>query len=422
MNVLITTQIYVPETQASAVLVQELAGALAQRGAQVTVAAGFPHHPYGRLYPGFRWQWCRVEQEDGFRVARGWHLIHPSPSVVVRGLVYASQCAAFLLGAAHSPRPDVVVSYGPPLGGPLTSAVIARQARAKLVSVVYDIYPDIAVELGYLRQPQLIRAAALAEDLMYRLSDRIVVLSEGFRRTLVQDKGVPPEKVAVIPVWLDARDIEPRDRDNPWRREMGIGPEKFVVLYAGTIGLVAGAEVILAAARRLAAYPDILLLMVGAGQAKDDLEVKARQAGLDNIRFLPFQPRERLSDMQSAADVSLVTLAPGRGKTSVPSKVLGYMAAARPVIAAVDLDCDTADLIRKAGCGVVVPPGEPVTLAAAVLHYYRRPEARRTAGEAGYRYFLSHFEKERVLQQYLEVIQSVAAPSCQHHPTQPGAH
>lgn len=408
MRVLITTQVYPPEIQATAVMVRELAEELSRRGAEVTVAAGFPHHPYGRIYPGYCKKLLAVEQENGFRVVRGWHLIHPSPSVTVRGLVMASQCAAFFLGAANCPRPDVVVSYGPPLLGPLTSAFIARTSGARLVTVVYDFYPDIVVNSGYLRQPHLIRAARMSERLAYRLSDRIVVLSEGFRRILVRDKGVAPDKVAVIPVWLDAQDIRPLNRDNSWRHEQGIGPDKFVALYAGTIGLVSGAEVVVEAARYLRSQPDILFLLVGAGHAKERVEIQARHERLTDIRFLPFQPRERLSEVQATADVSLVTLAPGRGRTSVPSKVLGYMAAARPVIAAVDPDCDTADTIRQAGCGLVVPPADPLALAASVLYYYRRPEARRQAGEAGRRYFLSHFERQAVLQRYCQVIQGLA--------------
>jgi colanic acid biosynthesis glycosyl transferase WcaI len=407
MNILIATQVYPPEGHPTAIMIREVAEELSRRGAEVTVATGYPHHPYGRLYPGYRKKLLTVEENNGFRVARGWHLIHPSPSVLVRGLVMASQCGAFYLGAAVSPRPDVVLSYGPPLLGPLTSALIARASEARLVTVIYDFYPDVAVESGHLRQPHLIRAARVGERLMYRLSDRIVVLSEGFRRTLVRDKGVAPEKVAVIPVWLDAQDIVPGDRDNSWRREMGIGPETFVALYAGTIGLVSGAEVILAAARSLAAYPDILFLLVGAGQAKDDLEARAGEERLSNIRFLPFQPRERLSEMQAAADVSLVTLAPGRGKTSVPSKVLGYMAAARPVIAAVDPDCDTAQLIREAGCGLATPPGDGELLAAAILDLYNDAAWRQEMGQRGRAYFETHLEKRQVLDKYCRLLEQL---------------
>jgi colanic acid biosynthesis glycosyl transferase WcaI len=411
MHILITTQVYPPEGHATAIMIQELAEDLSRWGAEVTVAAGYPHHPYGRLYPGFRKKRLQVEPESGFRVIRGWHLIHPSHSLAMRSLVMASQCGAFFLSAANCPRPDVVISCGPPILGPLTSTLIARTSGARLVTIIYDIYPDIAVESGQLRNPTLTLLARKLERVIYRQSERIVVLSEGFRRTLIDNKGVDPQKVAVIPVWLDVRDIFPLSRENAWRREMGISPDTFVVLYAGTIGLVSGAEVVVEAANRLESYQDILFLFVGAGYAKDRVEAKARELGLRNIRFLPFQPRERLSEVQATADVSLVTLAPGRGKTSVPSKVLGYMAAARPVIAAVDDDCDTAELIRKAHGGLVVPPAQPETLSDAILNFYQNSEARKLAGENGLKYFERYFERRHVMAKYIALIEGLSAAS-----------
>ena len=268
-----------------------------------------------------------------------------------------SQAGAYFFAAKASPRPDVIISYGPPLIGPLISSLIARRNHARLLTLIYDIYPDIAVEMGYLKNPALIRAARKLENLIYRRSDKIGVLSEGFRRTLIEEKGVDPQKVALIPVWLDVRDIVPMSRDNAWRAANGDSAR--INLWCFMPARSAWSQVRKwwwkqPGAWKLSGYP---FLFVGAGYAKDRVEAKVRELGLKNIRFLPFQPRERLSEVQATADVSLVTLAPGRGKTSVPSKVLGYMAAARPVIAAVDEDCDTAELIRKAKCGLVVPSG-----------------------------------------------------------------
>jgi colanic acid biosynthesis glycosyl transferase WcaI len=403
-KVLITTQVFPPEVHPSSVMVGELAEHLARQGMAVTVAAGYPHHPYGRLYNGFRKKWLSIETQNGCRVVRGWHLINPSRAMIPRALVMASQCAMFILGALNGNRPDIVISYGPPLIGPLTSGLIARANRAKLINVTCDIYPDILLEMGKLKNPGLIQAVRKLERLIYRVSDRIVVPSEGFRRTLTQEKGLDPEKVVMIPNWLNGQDIVPMNRENSWRREMGIGLANFVILYAGTIGLVSGAEVVIEAARRLKDYPEILFLMVGAGHAKDRIKREVRNCGLQNLRFLPFQPRRRLSEVQAAADVSLVTLAPGRGKTSVPSKVLGYMAAARPVIAAVDEYCDTAKLIKKAECGLVKPPGKGEELAEAVLYYYQHPEAREIAGVNGRWFFLKHFEKEVVLKRYVDLM------------------
>jgi colanic acid biosynthesis glycosyl transferase WcaI len=389
-------------------MVQELAQGMAARGWQVTVAAGFPHHPYGRLYPGYRKKWLSIEDQNGFRVVRGWHLTYDNSSLIARSLVMGSQSMAYLTSVLATPRPDVVISSGPPLIGPLISAMIAGMFESKLVTVIYDFYPDILIELGHLRNPTIIAGARKLESLVYRWSDRILVLSEGFRRTLMEEKGVDPEKLAVVPVWLDSRDVVPGERDNPWRREMGLGPEKFVVLYSGTIGLVSGAQVVIEAARSLADHPHIMFVLVGEGQVKSEVEVMAREAGLKNMRFLPFQPRERLSEVQASADVSLVTLAPGRGKTSVPSKVLGYMAAARPVVAAVDVDCDTAEMIRRARCGLVVPPAQGQALAEAILQVYQHPEEGRAAGASGRDYFLKNLERRVVVDSYLHLLEELS--------------
>jgi len=408
MKVLITAKVFPPEMPAAAVLTRELAQEIGRHGGQVTVVTGYPHHPGGRLFPGFRKQWSQIEEQDGYRLVRGWHIIHPSPAILVRALIMGSKCASFLVSARHALKPDVVISFeGYPLIGPLTSALIAWRYGAKLVSVIYDIHPDIAIELGKVRNPLLIKALRKVEKLTYRWSDRVAVLSESFRQNLINKKGVSPEKIAVVPVWLDEADIVPQSRDNAWRREMGISLEKFVVLYAGTIGLVSGAEVILAAARSLKSMPDILFLLVGGGYAKDQVEVEARQLGLTNIRMLPFQPRERLSELQATADVSLVTLAPERGRTSVPSKVLGYMAAGRPIVASVDMDCDTADMIREAGCGLVVPPGRGEAIAQAVRHYYEHPPQRAADGLSGRQYFLENYEKKRVIGKYLNLLEDL---------------
>jgi colanic acid biosynthesis glycosyl transferase WcaI len=405
MKVLITAKVFPPEMPAAAVMTRELAQEIGRRGGQATVVTGFPHHPGGRLFPGFQRRWVQIEEQNGYRVVRGWHVIHPSPAMPVRALIMASKCASFLTSARHAFKPDVVISFeGYPLIGPLASALIARRYGAKLLSVIYDIYPDIAIELGKIRNPLFIKALKKVESLTYRWSDKVAVLSESFRQNLINEKGVSPEKVAVVPVWLDAGDIVPQSRENAWRREMGIPPEKFVVLYAGTIGLVSGAEVILAAARRLKSREDILFLLVGGGYAKDQVEVEARQLGLTNIRMLPFQPRERLSELQATADVSLVTLAPERGRTSVPSKVLGYMAAARPIVASVDANCDTARMIKEAGCGLVVAPGEGEALAQAVCHYYENPPQRAADGSNGRQYFLKNYEKKRVIGKCLDLL------------------
>lgn len=407
MKVLFTTQVFTPETHPSALMIHQLAHHLIADGHQVSVAAGFPHHPRGRLFDGYHRRPILRETLCAVQVTRVWHFVSPGPRVATRAAVMASQSLAIALAGALSAPPDIVVSYGPPLGGPLLSALVARRFAAPLLSVIYDLYPDAAIRAGSLRVPVLTQLARVMERAAYRLSDHLLVPADGFRRSLL-GRGVPASKISVVPVWLDANEIRPLPRDNAWRREQGIGPDKRVVLYAGTIGLVSGAGMVLDVAERLSSRSDVLILFVGGGQLEAELQANARERRLLNVRFLPFQPRERVAEVQAASDVSVVTLAPGGGYSSVPSKVIGYMAAARPVVASVDFDSDTAECVRRAGCGTVVRPGDSESMATALCHLLDDPCRSSAAAANARKAFERAYSAQVVLSRYTQLLESLA--------------
>ncbi len=146
---------------------------------------------------------------------------------------------------------------------------------------------------------------------------------------------------------------------------------------------------------------------MGEGEERSVLERRVQEAGLENVRFLPFQPRERLAEVQATADVGLVTLAPGRGRTSVPSKVVGYMAAGRPVLASVDRDSDTASEIERGDCGTVVPPADPEEMAAAVVKAAADSDWRRAAGERARSRFDERYSRDEVLELYGDTLEDL---------------
>ncbi len=403
-RILILPQVFPPEIHPTAVMTRELAVHLAAHRWDVDVVCGYPHHPRGVLPEGWSKSLWRTESFDGVKVFRPWHFTHPSRTVPIRLAVYFSQTLSALLGALVRPRADIVLVVGPPLIGGSLGFFAGLRHRAGLVNVIYDLYPDVAVETGKLRNPVGIALAKLAEQFQYRAARLTVVLSEGFKRAL-RRRGVPANKLAVIPVWLDPDEIRPLPHDNAWRREQGIAPDTFVVLYAGTIGVVSGATVVAEAAALLRERTDILFLFVGEGEAKVWVESKARTDGLRNLRCLPFQPRPRLAEVQAAADAGLVTLAPGRGRTSVPSKVLGYLAAGRPVIASVDPDSDTAAAVTQGLFGLVVPPADAGALAAAVEQLSRDRKAAESYGKAARRYFELEFARGPVLERYRQALE-----------------
>jgi colanic acid biosynthesis glycosyl transferase WcaI len=202
------------------------------------------------------------------------------------------------------------------------------------------------------------------------------------------------------------------------RQQLGLGEEHIVCLFAGTIGHVSGADVILDAADRLRALKHIRFLFVGEGPLLPQLKESVARRGLSNVLFHGFQPRERLSEVQSTSDISLVTLKKGKGTHSVPSKVLGYMTAGRPVVASVDKDSETARQIRSAECGLVVPAEDSPALVYSIRSLADDEAARNRLGRNGRLYVENELAMDRVLERYAQVLENVAiagAGACVGH-------
>lgn len=416
MRLVLTTQVFPPEHLPTAIMAHELAAGLARRGWSVTVAAGLPHHPIGVVPPGYGGAPRTVEEIDGYRVVRAWHPTSRKRTAARRASLMAIQSLAVVGAALTCRRPDVVVSFGgPPLLGPCLSGAAAALWRVPLVSVIHDIYPDVAVESGFVKSPLIVRPARAFERLQYRLSDRIVVLGEATRDLLVRERNVDAAKLVVLPVWLDKDELRPGPRDNPWRREHGIPGDSFVVLYSGTAGHISGAEILAKVARKLPA--DVTLLVVGGGSSWSELDRMARCGEAPrNLRVIPYQPRERLSEVQATADLSMLTLLPGMGRTSVPSKVQGYMAAGRPVLAVADEDCDTSKLIRRGQFGSVLENRDPDAIAAEILALRAAPDRLARWGVAAREVFEREHDREMLIARYDELLRSVAgfdSPSLQ---------
>jgi len=213
---------------------------------------------------------------------------------------------------------------------------------------------------------------------------------------------------------VDTEKSKPLPRDNAWRREQGIAAETFVAMFAGTIGYASGAQVLADTAAALADRQDILLLVVGEGVVKAELERLAAERGLRNMRFLPFQPADRLAEMQSAADVGLVTLLPQSGMSSVPSKVLGYMAAGKPVVASVPEDTDTAGLIRRAECGGVTPAPDGGAMARAIESLADDRERTEGLGRRARQCAVESFSRAKVVAMYRDAIVQPILPRREH--------
>jgi colanic acid biosynthesis glycosyl transferase WcaI len=265
----------------------------------------------------------------------------------------------------------------PPLTLGLTGWVASRIRRCPMIFNIQDVFPDAAVETGAITDRRIIAVASWLERTSYSAADAVTVLSDDLRDNVVAKVPDAATRVHVIPNFVDTGAIVPGDRRTPYRAELGLGDGP-VVLYAGNVGFSQSLDLVLAAARVL---PQATFLINGDGAARPDLEREA--ADLTNVRFAGFLPPERLGELLATGDVHVVPLRAGLGRVSVPSKTYSIMAAARPVLAAVDPGTAVPLILAASGGGLAVPPDDPDAFVAALRDLLADPTRTAAMGQAG---------------------------------------
>ena len=407
MQILLMAQCYAPEEVSGAVLITELATDLVKRGHVVTVITGAPNYPYGRVFKGYRNTLYSVETLDGVRVIRIWSYISPSKEFWPRLFHYGTYSASAFFGGLAADPPDVLVSFSPPLPLGLSAWVLSRIWHKPWVLQLEDLYPDAAVAAGVLRNKNVIDFLLKVEQFQYRHSQRISVISESFRDALLV-KRVPGPQINVIPVWADPDEVRPMQKENDFRHRYRLD-DKFVVMYAGNVGLTSCLEDVRGAADILRAHDDIRIVIVGEGVKKEALEADSRMGNLNNLLFLPYQPREAFSEMLAAADIGLVTLTPGAGFSSLPSKTFSIMASARPILAVTPPEGEVARLIRVAGCGWNVPPKSPQKLAEVILMLSAQTSLLTQMGRNARYHLEKYYTRNRCIDAYEKMLTSLVA-------------
>jgi colanic acid biosynthesis glycosyl transferase WcaI len=403
VRLLVVTPHYPPDGGPSAPLFGMLCETLARNGMDVTVIAGTPHYPSGRVARDFRGRLIKRTEENGVRVFRVWVPSVDRTRLFLRALQFICYQAGATI-AGFSGRYDVALFSNPGLDIWLPFAVHVVMRRIPAVYSVYDVYPDVGIALGIFRSPGVIRAVAALERFCLMKAFSVRIISRSFVPPL-RNLGVPDSKLVLISDYVDTEMILPLPRDNTFAAENGF-TDKFVVLYAGNIGLSQGLENVLQAAERLSSYPDILFVLVGDGTGRAPLVAESLKRQLNNVRFLPFQPRARLAEVLASADVGLVILKKGIGIQSSPSKSLSILASGLPLLASVDEQSATADLVNRSSAGLCVPAEDAGRLAEAVLALRGAPELRKRYGRNGRQYAVQHHSVESAAEKFKSLFQA----------------
>jgi len=409
MHILLLSTYFKPDIASTGVLMTELAEGLTRLGHRVTVVTSVPHYDGNRIWSDYRGKLHIREAFNGLDVRRVYlYVPQEKEGLVGRMLNYATFNTLSVLSGALAGSYDVVLTPSPPLTNGLAAFILSRLRGVPYVYNVQDIYPDVAIRMGVLTNPRVIAFFRYMERFVYDKAAAVSVISEGFRRNLL-DKGVPDEKLEVIPNFMDMDFVRPLPRRNDFSAKHGLD-DKFVVLFAGNVGMSQGLQKVLDTARLLENEREILFLIVGNGAAKPGLQDYAQALGLRNVSFLPFQPPETLPEMYASSDICLVPLRKGFTGESVPCKVFTITAAGRPLVASVDRDSDTHRFVRKSECGLWVEPENPGTLAEAILTLRDDKDMRDQLGHNGRAYVETRYTPEAVGRQYAALLGRVCRP------------
>jgi colanic acid biosynthesis glycosyl transferase WcaI len=407
-RVLVITPYYAPDFGPSSPLITTLAEALsANFNVRVTVVCTAPHFPDGMVREGFHhlpWKWS---VENGVHVCRIWIPSGERSRLFHRMVVFVIYQLLSTLAASRQ-KYDVVLITNPAIETGFLFLVFAWLKRKPSIFCVWDIYPEVGVQLGVFKNTLVIRVVKWLENFCLEHASAVQALAQGFLSNL-RERVSDPQKVVYIHPWLTMNGLHGLSKQNPFARAHGFD-EKFIVMYAGNLGLSQGLDKFIWGAKELSNQQRIHFVFVGDGIAAPDLHSLAQSLELSNVTFLPYQPRERLAEVLSSADISLVSLQSGLTASSLPSKTFSIMACERPVFAMVDEDSELWRMIQSARAGWCVPSSaSPKQIADRIKSIYHESATLKVYGANAGRYVRENFSLQKAAGRFHNLIEEVAS-------------
>ncbi|MFM9025949.1 MAG: glycosyltransferase family 4 protein [Planctomycetaceae bacterium] len=410
LRVLFLSHYFPPEGNAPATRVHAFCRRWVRRASApfaATVITCAPNVPDGRVYEGYSNRLSSRERIDGIDVIRVWTYLAPNAGTVRRILNYVSYMVSATIRAAFTRRPDVVIATSPQFFCGWAGVLVSWLRWTPFILEIRDIWPESIVAVGAMRTGRLVRLLEWLELRMYAAANHVVTVGEGYRRELVA-KGVPERRITIVTNGIDAERLRPQPPD-PTLLARYNPDGRFVCSYIGTVGMAAGLDVVLRAAEvlRSAGRRDVRFLIVGDGATREELAAQVTAAGLDDlITVTGRQPKHLMPGFLSISDCCLVHLRKtALFETVLPSKIFEAAALEKPIVMGVG--GFAADLVREAGCGICIEPGNAADLLAAIDQLRKDPARRAELGRHGRERLSSRYDVDRLAEEYAEVVERV---------------
>ena len=383
-KVTLLTEYFYPEEASTAQLLTSLAIGL-QGHFDVSVITGQPNYHPGdedaSVLDRETHQGVSIERVSATRLNKD--------NLIYRVINWITFCLLVFWRLVRSRGEDevVLVLSNPPIL-PLAAWAAKRIRGISYAYLIYDMYPDMPIGLNMVSEDNpVVNVWEQAMRMVYRDADRIVVLGNSMRQRLIKkmstDPSFAPDKIDVIPNWEDGDFIVPISKlENSFAREQDL-VEPFTLLYSGNIGRFHELRTAIDAIRLLEdrGRDDIQFVVIGEGARKQEHQRYVERQGIENVRFLPFQPMDRLPETLTACDASLVGIIPEVEGMCVSSKLYSALAAGRPILAVVGEDDEVSRVVAEEECGAHIHPGDAERAAETLASWAAQPDAAETLGQ-----------------------------------------
>ena len=397
-KVYIISQYFYPDLAATGQVLTELAEELQSYGRTIRVVAGLPNYVGSDIVEA-----AKHENYRGIKIKRLNYLRLSKDSAVGRLAAWFSfWINAFINTVFIRDIQSVLIISNPPIL-PLLGVLLKRLRKCNFCFLMHDIYPDIAIQIGKLKQDSIMaKIMNAATTVALREANRVIALGNDAKKRLIS-KGVSPQNIIVIPNWADQTKISPGPKENDFACQYNL-EDKFVLLYSGNIGLYYNLEYLVVAAERLQDVENLVLLFVGEGGKKAKLMELVSSRNLKNVKFIPYQPWDKYNLVLNSADILMVTLQEGVEGISVPSKMYSYMASGKPVAGMISYKSDVGRLIEEANCGFRVDPGDVDGFCKEIRRLYNDEKERTRLGKNALEAFLASYERKQVTRKFLDIL------------------
>ncbi len=415
MKVLKLSSYFYPEQVSSSHLSNDLYEAYKRVGIETEIYSPTPSRG---ITNDVRKKYSKIKYEefyDGTVKLHRFSMLKEGKNPLFRAFRYfLVNCVQYYKGS-HAKNIDLIYSGSTPPTQGLLCGLIKRKLQKKdkhkipFIYALQDIFPDSLVNSKMTKKGSIVwRIGRKIEDYTYKSADKIIVISEDFKNNIIE-KGVPNNKIVIIPNWINTETVFPIDRkDNILFDKYNLDRDKFYICYSGNLGHSQNLGLLLRAAIKLQKnYSDICFVLIGEGAAKDSFKNLIKEKEVKNIILLPFQPYEDIAHVFSLGDAGLVISKPGIGGSSVPSKTWSIMASARPVLASFDKNSELSKLISKEKCGLCSDPNDVNDFISCILQLRNDPSLCKKMGHNGLSYVRNNLSKEKCTSRYIKLLKSV---------------